>query len=57
MKSDCERCGRALRDAGAAWACSYGCTFCMECAAATEMRCPNCGGTLQPRSGLGHPGP
>ncbi|MBV8725665.1 MAG: DUF1272 domain-containing protein [Candidatus Eremiobacteraeota bacterium] len=43
----CERCGRALEGADDARACSYECTFCVECSRAMELRCPNCGGELK----------
>ncbi|MBV8066526.1 MAG: DUF1272 domain-containing protein [Candidatus Eremiobacteraeota bacterium] len=46
MKSSCERCGRLLHDASDAWACSYECTFCSNCAQAMNRQCPNCGGAL-----------
>jgi uncharacterized protein len=51
MKSSCERCGRPLRDADDARACSHDCTFCLECTQFLKGRCPNCGGELRPRSG------
>ncbi|MBV8345909.1 MAG: DUF1272 domain-containing protein [Candidatus Eremiobacteraeota bacterium] len=48
MKSSCEGCGGALQGANDARACSYGCTFCSECSARMNDRCPNCGGALLP---------
>ncbi|MBV9028472.1 MAG: DUF1272 domain-containing protein [Candidatus Eremiobacteraeota bacterium] len=47
MKNACERCGRGLHSPGDARSCSHGCTFCIECSAAMEQRCPNCGGELK----------
>ena len=49
MKAVCERCGAALAADGAAAICSYECTFCTECSAAMEHRCPNCSGELVAR--------
>ena len=51
MRPDCERCGARLpaQNAGA-FICSFECTFCAECAAALDDRCPNCGGELVDRS-------
>src|SRR5688500_17200610 len=49
MRTVCERCGAALSQDGAAFICSYECTYCPECAAHMERRCPNCGGELVPR--------
>ena len=50
MKSECERCDTALPLASAeARICSYECTFCADCAAELEERCPNCGGQLVAR--------
>lgn len=49
MRSVCERCGAALAADGAAFICSYECTFCPSCSAAMERVCPNCGGELVPR--------
>jgi hypothetical protein len=46
MKSDCERCGAALRPDGIGFICSFECTFCADCARALERTCPNCGGEL-----------
>ena len=49
MRTECEKCGRALAADGAASICSYECTFCPECTAAMHAVCPNCGGELVPR--------
>ncbi|HET7420292.1 MAG TPA: DUF1272 domain-containing protein [Candidatus Dormibacteraeota bacterium] len=46
MRVTCERCGRALEPAGAAFICSYECTFCESCAEEMDAVCPNCGGEL-----------
>jgi uncharacterized protein len=46
MKPSCEACGLALRADGAAFVCSYECTFCPKCAEEGARRCPNCGGEL-----------
>jgi hypothetical protein len=48
MRTECERCGAPLTDAGEARICSHECTFCPACA--DELgACPNCGGELVPR--------
>jgi hypothetical protein len=49
MRSACERCGAALAPGGEAVICSFECTFCLECGAALEHVCPNCGGELVAR--------
>jgi hypothetical protein len=50
MKSQCERCAAALpADGETARICSYECTFCADCSAAMQGRCPNCGGELLAR--------
>lgn len=49
MRGSCERCGRALAPDGAAYVCTYECTFCPVCAGAMVYACPNCGGELVPR--------
>ncbi len=46
MRSVCERCGSELTNDGAAFICSYECTFCESCASAMSHTCPNCGGEL-----------
>jgi len=53
MKSECEKCGRKLDEAGEAFICTYECTFCRECTQAMKAVCPNCGGELvrRPRKG------
>ena len=49
MRSECEKCGRALAADGAASICSYECTFCPACTQAMHAVCPNCGGELVAR--------
>lgn len=49
MRTVCERCGAALTPVGAAFICTYECTFCADCAGAMNRVCPNCGGELVPR--------
>jgi hypothetical protein len=49
MKPKCERCGMGLAWDGAAFICSYECSFCPECNKALQSICPNCGGELLPR--------
>ncbi|HZQ02589.1 MAG TPA: DUF1272 domain-containing protein [Gaiellaceae bacterium] len=49
MRSLCERCGDAVEPAGAAFICSFECTFCAACADALVRVCPNCSGELVPR--------
>ena len=49
MRPACERCAAALPADGAAFICSYECTFCPGCASGMQQRCPNCGGELVPR--------
>ena len=45
LKSECEKCGATLAPGGAAYICSYECTFCADCAAEKlDNVCPNCGG-------------
>ena len=46
MKGRCERCWLGLAADGAAFICSYECTFCGGCAAEIDRACPNCGGEL-----------
>lgn len=46
MKSECEKCRKALAAADAAYICVYECTFCAACAAEMGETCPNCGGEL-----------
>jgi len=46
MRTICEKCGAALNAAGPAFICSYECTFCADCTAAMQSKCPNCGGEL-----------
>ena len=46
MRTECEKCLRPLGHGDLAFICSYECTFCPECTAAMEQRCPNCGGEL-----------
>lgn len=49
MRPECERCGSVLTDDGAAYICSYECTFCAGCAHEMDNTCPNCGGELVAR--------
>lgn len=49
MRTACEKCGKATAADGAAFICSYECTFCPECTQAMNALCPNCGGELVPR--------
>jgi uncharacterized protein len=50
MRPRCERCGLPLATDGAAYVCSYECTFCPGCAVdALRCTCPNCGGELVAR--------
>ncbi|MET9617253.1 DUF1272 domain-containing protein [Kitasatospora indigofera] len=49
MREICERCEVSLTSDGAAFLCSYECTFCPECTAAMTGTCPNCGGELVAR--------
>jgi hypothetical protein len=55
MRSQCEKCQRALEHHDLAFICSYECTFCPGCTMAMEQRCPNCGGELvrRPRRAAG----
>lgn len=46
MRDKCEKCGDALALDDCAVICSYECTFCLDCANAMNMVCPNCGGEL-----------
>jgi uncharacterized protein len=47
MKSHCERCAAPLAPDGAAYICSYECTFCAACSEQFfRLRCPNCQGEL-----------
>jgi hypothetical protein len=49
MKPACEKCEAKLAPDGAACICSYECTFCRDCAAGLDHRCPNCGSELVAR--------
>jgi len=50
MRESCEKCGAGLaKDSTDARICSYECTFCADCSAKMDGRCPNCGGELLPR--------
>ncbi|MEU7278011.1 DUF1272 domain-containing protein [Streptomyces sp. NPDC045431] len=46
MRELCERCERPVSATGAAYICSYECTFCEPCTTAMNHICPNCGGDL-----------
>jgi hypothetical protein len=49
MRSICEKCNAPLSPGGDAAICSYECTFCVNCTAAMQHTCPNCGGELVAR--------
>ena len=49
MKPECEKCGTKLAADGAAFICSFECTFCDYCAEQMASVCPNCGGELARR--------
>ena len=53
MKTECEKCGRALSAGGEAYICTYECTFCGDCAVTMKSICPNCSGELVPRPRAG----
>lgn len=46
MRAACERCATSLEANGEAFICSFECTFCLDCAQALALVCPNCGGEL-----------
>ena len=46
MHAACQTCGTALDASATAMICSFECTFCPSCAAATSNVCQNCGGEL-----------
>lgn len=48
LRPGCECCDLDLpADSGAAYICSFECTFCADCATNTlKGKCPNCGGEL-----------
>ena len=49
MREKCEKCGALLAADGAAFICSYECSFCPACASAMKHVCPNCNGELMAR--------
>ena len=49
MRGHCETCGAQLEPEGAAFICSYECTFCESCARVHHEVCPNCAGELVAR--------
>lgn len=49
MKEDCQTCGADLSHEADALICTFECTFCPNCAKATDHICPNCNGALVPR--------
>jgi uncharacterized protein len=49
MRRTCETCGRPLEIDGAAYICSFECTFCEDCAQRHAYVCPNCKGELVAR--------
>ena len=53
MRGKCERCGVGLSHDGAAFICSYECTFCPACTAEMHHVCPNCEGGGSWWGGLG----
>ncbi|PYK06084.1 MAG: DUF1272 domain-containing protein [Verrucomicrobia bacterium] len=46
LKGSCEKCGVPFTPSGAAYICSYECTYCTNCAEQMNSVCPNCGGEL-----------
>ncbi len=47
LRPGCECCDRDLPpESDQARICSFECTFCADCAATMNGRCPNCGGEL-----------
>jgi hypothetical protein len=46
LRASCERCGTALAAEGAAYICTFECTYCPSCTEELESVCPNCGGEL-----------
>ena len=46
LKGSCEKCGVPFTPGGAAYICSYECTYCTNCAEQMNSVCPNCGGEL-----------
>jgi uncharacterized protein len=46
LKGICEKCGATLAPSGAAYICSYECTFCASCAEQLNFVCLNCEGEL-----------
>jgi hypothetical protein len=46
MKPQCEKCSAALSPTGAAFICTFECTFCEACTAQMKNVCPNCSGEL-----------
>lgn len=46
MRTICEHCGADLTPDGAAFICTYECTFCATCTTSMHRVCPNCGGEL-----------
>lgn len=49
MKQACEKCTKALSNAGPAYICSFECTFCESCTDEMNSICPNCQGELVAR--------
>jgi hypothetical protein len=49
LKRVCEKCGVALAASGAAYICSFECTYCANYAEQVNAVCPNCGGELVQR--------
>ena len=49
LKTQCEKCSKAVPAGGDAFICSYECTFCEGCAESYGKVCPNCQGELVKR--------
>ena len=49
MKKSCEKCDVGITDMGAAFICSYECTYCKDCSEKMDFTCPTCKGQLVAR--------
>jgi uncharacterized protein len=49
MKTECEKCTKAIQEIEIAYICVHECTFCPDCTEAMGHTCPNCGGELVKR--------
>ena len=47
MKSECEICNKVLPNSSDAMICSFGCTYCINCAKNLNKICKNCNGELK----------